>query len=213
MIEIEIEMEILESIIMMETMEEIVLKVVLKLEIMVVNRMSFFKHCENTREINDLFDWHELVCMEYVRVNAKEVLENEGIVSLQADIVRTLAKEDRIFAHEDDIFRAVLRWATWQTSFEGEDHESHEQRIKRLVKETGIIDLIRFPTMSPNFFHQVVEKSGVVPSRLLLERYQYHHGSLTYCKENVRLHNRLPMWLGKGCYPCNDHSHPKGCER
>ncbi|EKX44790.1 hypothetical protein GUITHDRAFT_139415 [Guillardia theta CCMP2712] len=172
-----------------------------------------FKNCDVTKELNTRFDWHELVCMEYVRLNAKEVLENEGIVSLEADIVRTLAKEDRIFAHEDDIFRAVLRWATWQTSFGEEEDGEHEKRVKKLLKDTGIIELIRFPTMSLNFFHQVVEKSGVIPSRLLLERYQYHHGSLTYCKENVRLHNRLPMWLGKGCYACNDPSHPASCER
>jgi hypothetical protein len=31
------------------------------------------------------------------------------------------------------------------------------------------------------FFHRVAEPRGIVPSRLLLERYQYHHvGNITY---------------------------------
>jgi hypothetical protein len=44
-------------------------------------------------------------------------------------------------------------------------------------------------------------------------RYQYHHGSLTYSQSNLRLHHRLPLLGGKGCYACTDPSHPASCER
>jgi len=268
------------------------------------------------------------VCLEYARAHAKYVLETDGLYALSPHLLKRLVREDRLCAAEDDLFRAVLRWAmhrvqreevghlsgdiagvsaeggmgasdsidVLQTSLnlsadldvsqffggsmlgggggahvsvndsvnaslgwlqdgfnglelgrgaeeggaggdgergrdgligasnletmrptEGSKWQQLQRRriakMKKLLKSWELLDLLRFPIMSQFFFHQVVEPSGLVPSRLLLERYQYHHGSLTYNPANPRLHHRLPLWGGKGCYRCCDPSHPNTCER
>lgn len=96
------------------------------------------------------------------------------------------------------------------------DHTAHHL-CKRLSRDCLCIQLGavtgRPASHSQDFFHRVVEPSNVVPSRLLLERYQYHHvGFLKYNSSNTRLHHRLPLQGGAGCVRCTDPAHPEGCE-
>lgn len=178
-----------------------------------VSAAHAFKHHAHTKALNAQFDWHERVCMRYVRRNTKVVLESGGLFMLDETLVRALLEENELAVSEEDLFRAVLHWGSRRSSDAGAV-STDKTGVKKFLKGAGVMDQVRFPIMSPTFFHQAVEKAGVVPSRLLLEWYQYHHvGSLLYSQANVRLHHRLPLVRGAGCFACRDPSHGPGCER
>ena len=91
-----------------------------------------------------LHHWHLEVCMEYVRVRAKEVLGGEGGASmafLSVDQVKNVVGQDRLCASEDVVFNALCSWAEAKCEEKGKG-------IKKFLKETGVVDMIRFPTMS-----------------------------------------------------------------
>ena len=200
-----------------------------------------FKEGAATQSLNARYDWHELVCLEYARMHAKYVLETEGLMVLSSRLLRRLVREDQLCASEDDVFRAVLRWASYRVDRQGElatlwgdasvvkhanmssvcnnvsvdesvnvslvsaasgddaagggeegegdadGRETVEDRkvaaermkearvrerrraakIKRELKQAEILELLRFPIMSPYFFHHIVEPSQVGAPRLL----------------------------------------------
>jgi hypothetical protein len=91
-----------------------------------------------------MHDWHLEVCMEYVRVRAKEVLGGEGGASmavLSVDQVLTVVGQDRLCVSEDVVFDAMCLWAEVKCEETGKG-------VKKFLKETGVVDMIRFPTMS-----------------------------------------------------------------
>jgi hypothetical protein len=77
-----------------------------------------FKTNKDTAELNTLLDWHEVVCLQYVRSHARHVLEKEGLYVLSPHLLKRLVREDRLCAAEDDLFRAVLRWAMYRVQRE-----------------------------------------------------------------------------------------------
>lgn len=112
----------------------------------------------NRGETRDLHGWHFDVCIEYVRVRAKEVLQDgRGLLALTVDQVKLVVGQDRLCASEDVVFDAVLAWALAKTK-KGSDG------AKKVLKETGVVDLIRFPTMT-----QVSDaRAGIEARRVLL---------------------------------------------
>ncbi|KAJ1495288.1 hypothetical protein T484DRAFT_1762824, partial [Baffinella frigidus] len=188
-----------------------------------VSAAHAFKHHAHTKALNAQFDWHERVCMRYVRRNTKVVLESGGLFMLDETLVRVLleenelavralleenelavseedlfraSEENELAASEEDLFRAVLHWGLRRSSDAGAV-STDKTGVKKFLKGAGVMDQVRFPIikgatdqvrfpiikgamdkvrfpiMSATFFHQAVEKAGVVPSRLLLEWYQY----------------------------------------
>jgi hypothetical protein len=77
-----------------------------------------FKTNKATAELNTLLDWHEVVCLQYARSHARHVLETDGLFALSPHLLKRLVREDRLCAAEDDLFRAVLRWAMYRVQRE-----------------------------------------------------------------------------------------------
>jgi hypothetical protein len=95
------------------------------------------------------------------RENIKHVLASEACANLSPDTLKCIIERDTLqlsAVEEIHIFQAVVNWTKKNGDFQLDE----------------ILELIRFPIMTPQQLSDIVEPQGLVPQELLFEAYRHH---------------------------------------
>ena len=165
---------------------------------------------ENTRIIN--------LCYDFIMKHAFECVKMPSWLTLSKAAVIKLISSEEFCLEEDEVWRAVIRWAKYNANLPSDKEPSqwnaHDKAIISKVLD-GVIEHVKFLLIDSEVFAQEVEPSGVVPMELSLERYrtaavpqsantdnrllprvhlQYFHDSLLLPLESIHYQRILNDW-------------------
>ncbi|CAB0014581.1 unnamed protein product [Nesidiocoris tenuis] len=113
-------------------------------------------------------------CISYVGENAAECVKTNSFLNLPKDALIKLVSSDCLALEEEDVWRAVLNWAKYQTGVtQPTAHWTEEERVRVCQQLTGVINHVRLLLIDSQVFAEEVEPTGAVPMELSLERYRY----------------------------------------
>ncbi|XP_047739160.1 uncharacterized protein LOC108682676 isoform X2 [Hyalella azteca] len=113
-------------------------------------------------------------CIAYVGDNASECLHTSAFLNLSKDVVITLISSDNLALEEEDVWRAVLRWAKASAGVTQPTlHWTEEERVRVGHQLQGVINHVRLLLIDSQVFAEEVEPTGAVPMELSLERYRF----------------------------------------
>lgn len=113
-------------------------------------------------------------CLAYVGENALECLHTPAFLNLNKDAVITVISSDNLALEEEDVWRAVLRWAKAGAGVtQPTAHWTEEERLRVGHQLQGVINHVRLLLIDSQVFAEEVEPTGAVPMELSLERYRF----------------------------------------
>jgi hypothetical protein len=130
-------------------------------------------------ELSRQYKAHQLTTyvLEFIenRENIKAVLASESCSNLSRETLKCIIERDTLqLATVDEIhvFNSVVNWIKKQGDCHIDD----------------ILELIRFPIMTPQQLNEVVEPQGIVPQELLFQAYRHH----LVPQRNTTFHRFMP---------------------
>lgn len=104
------------------------------------------------------------VCLGYAAANASILLKTPDFLDLGEETVQDLLDRHDIDMKEIDVFQCVKQW--------GERRAAESGRTVNQELES-VIQRIRFPLMSQDELFEIVEPSGVAPSKMIMDACRY----------------------------------------
>ena len=108
-------------------------------------------------------------CFILIQQHAQEVLKSDTLPELCQECLTKVIQDDEISVKEEDVFQAVLSYA--KAKLERLNKEATPANMKAVVGD--VVKEIRFPLMTPQYFTNVVDSSGLLTAEdsLTLNRY------------------------------------------
>jgi hypothetical protein len=106
-------------------------------------------------------------CLRYIDENTFDVLESEKFILLPEDLVIDILKSDTTQADELTLFKAMVRWGTYQVSL----LKDPVPLPKFLEKVAGFI---RYPGIDPYELVFTIKPTKIAPHKLYMEAVEYH---------------------------------------
>lgn len=104
------------------------------------------------------------VCLSFVAAHASSLLKTEQFLQLGEETIMDLLDRHDIDMKEIDVFISLKVW--------GEHHSAGTGRTVQQTLET-VIQKIRFALMSQDELFEMVEPSGVAPSKMIMDACRY----------------------------------------
>eukprot|EP00656_Telonema_subtile_P047243 TRINITY_DN5412_c0_g1_i6.p1 TRINITY_DN5412_c0_g1~~TRINITY_DN5412_c0_g1_i6.p1 ORF type:complete len:451 (+),score=108.51 TRINITY_DN5412_c0_g1_i6:803-2155(+) len=104
------------------------------------------------------------VCLGYAAANASILFKTNDFLELGEEAVLDLLDRDDIDMKEIDVFVSIKQW--------GERRSEHSTRSVSEEVE-GVVQKIRFALMSQDELFEIVEPSGVAPSKMIMDACRY----------------------------------------
>ena len=130
-------------------------------------------------------------CLGFILEHGWEVLKSVGFAELCTDCLRLILKPDDLKASEEDIFEAVVLWAT---------NECRRQKLQATDENRRqvlgpLLYFIRFPVMDVVYFTQKVSFRELLSNDEAVSIFQYYHGEDQQLPNrfNRNERNRLPL--------------------
>lgn len=113
-------------------------------------------------------------CISYIGDNALECMKTTSYLNLSKEAIIRLISSDCLSLEEEDVWRAVLRWAKHQAGVtQPTAHWTEEERARICLHLNGVINHVRLLLIDSQVFAEEVEPTGAVPMELSLERYRF----------------------------------------
>jgi len=123
------------------------------------NACSFLEQCVESDE-SVLVD----ACTQFISHNTEAVLQSQNFIHSSVEVVRRIINLESISVGEIDLFEACVAWARTRG---GNDPEHLRKHL------TPVLDLIRFPTMSPEDFARRVVPLNILTDPEACNVYKY----------------------------------------
>lgn len=158
-------------------------------------------------------------CTTFICENAAECLKTPAFLQLTKEAVIHLVSSDYLCMKEDDVWRAVIKWAKHRagvTSNADQWTEEERQLVGQFLK--GVIDHVRILLINSQVYADEVEPTRLVSMELSLQRYRnaalqkniqaearylkpraserLFQGSLLLSGPNLPLQQQLNEWFG-----------------
>lgn len=112
-------------------------------------------------------------CFAFIGENAAETVKTNAFCNLPKDAVIKLISSDYLSLEEEEVWRAVLKWAKYQAGVtQTTQHWTEEERARVCQHLAGVINHVRLLLIDSQVFAEEVEPTGAVPIELSLERYR-----------------------------------------
>ncbi|XP_011504847.1 PREDICTED: kelch-like protein 17 [Ceratosolen solmsi marchali] len=139
-------------------------------------------------------------CFAYIGENAVDTVKTNAFCNLPKDAIIKLISSDYLGLEEEDVWRAVLNWAKYQTGVtQPTQHWTEEERARVCQHLSGVINHVRLLLIDSQVFAEEVEPTGAVPIELSLERYRY--AALPNKHTDICSDKRLQPRIGPFLFP------------
>ena len=119
-------------------------------------------------------------CMQFILVNAIDVLSVRGFAELCRECVMNIVKSDRLNADEFSVYDGLVFWGQEKCVRMGQ--QATEQNIREALGD--LLFEVRFPIMDVQQFTERLSTKNILTSKEKIELYQFVHGdkhSLSSC--------------------------------
>ena len=108
-------------------------------------------------------------CLAFIRKNTRMILNSDGFKEIQEDTLKLIVRQEELNVREVELFQSCVDWARGRS---GKDAPQEHGRELRKALE-GVLQHIRFLTMSLNEFANTVVPSNLLTVEETCEVYKY----------------------------------------
>ncbi|ODM98482.1 Kelch-like protein 2 [Orchesella cincta] len=113
-------------------------------------------------------------CINYIGENPNECIKATNFLSLPVETITRLISSDQFCLEEEEVWRAVLRWAQYKADVDSHVSRWTEEERKKVSKFLNpVISHVRLLLIDSRLFAEEIEPTGCVPMALSLERYRF----------------------------------------
>lgn len=114
--------------------------------------------CKLMKQLVDIHGYLEYLCFKYVFDNQKVVFECDTFYNLPYAFVREVVSSDHLVLEENLIYNALFLWA--EKACHDQSMEGTGENKRKVLRQ--IIDHIRFPLLSQDFFSEHISEKGIL---------------------------------------------------
>lgn len=136
-------------------------------------------------------------CMQFIFVNAVDVLYAKGFGKLCRKCVTNIVKSDRLNADELVVYDGLVYWGQCECT------RNHQQPTEPNVRQTlgDMLFYVRFPIMDVQQFTEKMSMKNILTAKEKIELYQYFHGDAhalsDYFNTNQRKEYKVKLEIAK----------------
>ncbi|XP_068760930.1 BTB/POZ domain-containing protein 2-like [Montipora capricornis] len=118
----------------------------------------------------------ENLCWGVIELKTAEAVMSDDFVTVEGSLLKSVVKRDRLYIKEEELFKAVDRWAKHRCEEQG---LSPDGQAKRRIIGEEILKEIRFPLMSEKEFASFVIDSNILNVQEVGDMMKHYNQVLT----------------------------------